>query len=288
MVVCVVVFVPMVYWLFKYRAGKPANRQPVRLPQNRIEITWTILPAVIFMGFYVWGAQHYFQIERSPRDALEINVVAKQWMWKIQHPEGNREIDELHVPVGRVVKLTMTSQDVIHSLFLPAFRIKQDVLPGRYTTEWFRAEKIGTYHLFCSEYCGTSHSHMVGRVVVLSPTDFEKWLNTGGPQSTLVEAGERLFMQFGCSGCHFNQTVVPAPRLEGLFGKPVPLNNGEVVTADEAYLRDSILLPGKQIVGGYPNAMPSFQGKLGEEDLLQLIAYIKSLGAKNPLEAPSL
>jgi cytochrome c oxidase subunit 2 len=280
--VCLVVFVPMFYWLFKYRHGKAADRTPLHLPEMRIEITWTILPTLIFMCFYVWGAEHYFQIERPPSDAMEINVIGKQWMWKIQHPEGNREIDELHVPVGRNVKLTMTSQDVIHSFFLPAFRVKQDVVPGRYTTEWFRAEKIGSYHLFCSEYCGTSHSHMVGRVVVMSPADYQHWLTQGRPDSTLAQSGERLFRELGCSGCHLGQSVIRAPPLVGLYGKPVPLNSGEVVMADEGYLRDSILLPAKQIAGGYTNDMPSFQGKISEEDLLQIIAYLKSLGGQSP------
>lgn len=279
---CLVIFIPMVYWLFKYRSGKPADRRPRHLPELKIELTWTILPLLIFMCFYAWGAKQYFQIERPPPDAMEIDVVGKQWMWKIQHPEGNREIDELHVPVGRMVKLMMTSQDVIHSFFLPEFRIKQDVVPGRYTTEWFQAEKIGSYRLFCSEYCGTSHSGMIGHVVVMSPIDYQNWLVRGQPDSTLVQSGERLFRELGCSGCHVGPSVVRAPPLEGLFGKPVPLNNNEVVTADEAYLRDSILFPAKQIVGGYTNDMPSFSGKINEEDLLQLIAYLKSLGSRAP------
>jgi cytochrome c oxidase subunit II len=280
--VCLVVFVPMIYFLFKYRNGKEVDRTPRHLPEYKIEITWTIVPLLIFMCFYTWGAKQYFLIERPPPDAMEIAVVGKQWMWKVQHPEGNREIDELHVPVGRMVKLTMTSQDVIHSFYLPAFRVKQDVVPGRYTREWFKADKIGTYHLFCSEYCGTSHSHMVGRVVVMSPADYQNWLTRGQPGSTLVQSGERLFRELGCSGCHVGKSVVRAPPLEGVFGKPVPLSNGEVVQADEAYLRDSILFPAKQIVGGYTNDMPSFTGKVSEEELLQLIAYLKSLGTQSP------
>jgi cytochrome c oxidase subunit 2 len=279
---CLFVFVPMFYFLFKYRNGHPADRSPPNLPETKIEITWTVVPLLIFMVFYVWGARDYYNIERPPPDAMEVYVIARQWMWKIQHPEGNREIDELHVPVGRIVKLTMTSQDVIHDFYLPEFRTKQDVVPGRYTTEWFKAEKIGAYHLFCSEYCGTSHSHMVGRVVVMSPADYQAWLTRGRPQSTLVQSGERLFRELGCSGCHTGQSVVRAPPLEGLFGKPVPLNNGEVVLADESYIRDSILLPGRQITGGYTNDMPSFAGRLGEDELLELVAYIKSLGSQSP------
>ncbi len=280
--VCLIVFVTMIYFLFKYRNGHPADRSPSNLPQTRIEIAWTILPLLIFMCFYVWGAKAYFNIERPPPGAMEINVIGKQWMWKVQHPEGNREIDELHVPVGRIVKLTMTSQDVIHDFFLPAFRTKQDVVPGRYTTEWFQADKIGTYHLFCSEYCGTSHSHMEGRVIVLSQADYQAWLTEGQPGTTLAESGERLFRELGCSGCHLGQSVIRAPPLQGLFGKPVPLNDGTVVIADEGYIRDSILLPAKQITGGYTNDMPSFAGRVSEDELLELIAYIKTLGSQSP------
>ncbi len=282
--VCLVVFIPITYFIIKYRHGKPADRTPPRLPQMKIEITWTIVPLLIFMCFYTWGAKHYFQIERPPPNAMEVDVVGKQWMWKLQHPEGNREINELHVPVGRVVKLVMTSQDVIHSFFLPEFRIKQDVVPGRYTVEWFKAEKLGTYHVFCSEYCGTSHSRMVGRVVVMSPADYQTWLTQGQAGGSMVQSGERLFRELGCSGCHVGSSVVRAPPLEGVFGKPVPLDNGEVVMADEGYLRDSILFPAKQIVGGYTNDMPSFSGKVNEEELLQLISYLKSLGDKQPVE----
>ena len=280
--VCLVVFVPGTYFLFKYRHGHPADRRPVELPEVKIEVTWTVVPTLILICFYVWGAKHYFAIERPPAGGMDVDVVGKQWMWKIQHPEGKREIDELHVPLGRIVKLTMTSQDVIHSFYLPEFRIKQDVVPGRYTTEWFQPNKLGTFHLFCSEYCGTSHSHMVGRVVVMSPADYAQWLTRGAPGDSLVQSGERLFRQLGCSGCHMGQSVVRAPPLEGVFGKPVPLNDGEVVTADEAYIRDSILFPAKQIVGGYTNDMPSFSGHVSEEELFQLLAYIKSLGSQTP------
>jgi len=281
--VCLLVFTLMGYFLLKYRNGKNVDRKPVHLPEMKIEVTWTLASLLIFMCFYAWGAKNYFLIERPPPGAMEIDVVGKQWMWKIQHPEGNREIDQLHVPLGRLVKLTMTSQDVIHSFFLPEFRIKQDVVPGRYTTEWFQADKIGSFHIFCSEYCGTSHSRMVGNIVVMSPADYQTWLTQGQPGNTLAQSGERLFRELGCSGCHVGKSVVRAPPLEGLFGKPVPLNNQEVVTADEAYLRDSILFPAKQIVGGYTNDMPSFSGKISEEELLQVIAYLKSLGSQTPV-----
>jgi cytochrome c oxidase subunit 2 len=280
--VCIVVFVPIIYFLFKYRRGNPVDRTPLHLPQMKIELTWTLIPTLIMLCFYAWGAKHYFVIEQPPPGAREIAVVGKQWMWKIQHPEGNREINELHVPVGRIVKLTLASQDVIHSFFLPAFRIKQDVVPGRYTTEWFKAEKIGTYRLFCSEYCGTQHSGMIGHIIVMTPADYEDWLIRGQPGSTLVQTGERLYRDLGCSGCHSGVSVVRAPPLEGVFGKPVPLQGGEIVQADEMYLRDSILFPAKQIVAGYTNDMPSYRGRVSEEELFQLIAYLKNVGTKAP------
>jgi cytochrome c oxidase subunit 2 len=278
----VVVFVPMLCFLFKYRRGNAADRTPVNLPQNTIEITWTIIPLIVFTGLFAWGANVYWMIQRPPADAMEINVVGKQWMWKLEHPEGNREIDELHVPLGRNVKLTITSQDVIHSFFLPDFRIKQDAVPGRYTTLWFKATRLGTYHLFCSEYCGTHHSLMTGHVIVMEPAVYQQWLMQGQAHTTMAEAGARLYRELGCSGCHDGSTIVRAPPLSGLFGRPAPLQTGQFVTADEAYIRDSILLPAKDIAAGYTNDMPSFQGRVSEEQLFELIEYIKSIAGESP------
>lgn len=281
-VVMLVVFGAITVFLFKYRHGKPADRTPPQLPQLKIEITWTIIPTILMMGLFAWGAELYWNIERPPPNALEIHIVAKQWMWKIQHPEGNREINQLHVPLGRIVKITLASQDVIHSFFLPEFRIKQDVVPGRYTTIWFKASKVGQYHLFCSEYCGTHHSAMRGAVFVMPPAEFQDWLRKGQPGTSLAQSGELLFRQHGCSGCHVNSTTVRAPSMNGLYGRPVPLQSGQIVTADEGYLRDSILLPAKDIAGGYTNDMPSFQGRISEEELVEIIAYIRSLSATTP------
>jgi cytochrome c oxidase subunit 2 len=281
-VTLVIVFGPMIYFLFKYRRGKKADRRPVHLPETLIELTWTIIPTILFTGLFAWGADVYWTIERPPPKAMEINVVGKQWMWKVEHPEGNREINELHVPLGRNIKLTLASQDVIHSFFIPAFRIKQDVVPGRYSTLWFNADKLGTFHLFCSEYCGTHHSAMVGSVIVMTTDEYQRWLMRGAPGSTMAQDGERLFRSYGCTGCHINSTIIHAPPLEGLFGRSVPLQGGQFVTADEAYLRDSILLPAKDIVAGYTNGMPSYQGHLSEDDLLKLIAYIKSISDTTP------
>jgi cytochrome c oxidase subunit 2 len=278
----VIVFGPMIYFLFKYRRGKKADRRPVHLPETAIELTWTLIPTLIFTGLFAWGANVYWTIERPPANAMEIDVVGKQWMWKIEHPEGNREIDELHVPLGRNIKLTLASQDVIHSFFIPAFRIKQDVVPGRYTTLWFKANRLGSFHLFCSEYCGTHHSAMTGSVIVMTPDDYQKWLMRGAPGPTLAAEGEKLFRQYGCSGCHINSTIIHAPPLQGLFGRTVPLQTGQFITADEAYIRDSILLPAKDIVAGYTNGMPSYQGHLSEDNLLKIISYIKNISDTTP------
>ena len=283
-VMVLLIFLTILYFCFKYRRGKKADRRPARLPQTTIEVTWIVIPLLLMMGVFAWGANVYFTQQRPPPGALEINVIGKQWMWKVQHPEGNREINELHVPVGRNVKLTLASQDVIHSFFLPSFRTKMDVVPGRYTTEWFQATRTGVYHLFCAEYCGTKHSGMVGQVFVMDPAEYQAWLTRGSPGSTLAQAGERRFRELGCSGCHMGSSVVRAPPLEGLYGKPVPLQNGQVVVADEGYIRDSILLPNAQITAGYDAVMPSFQGHITEDELLEIIAYIKSLGAKAPEE----
>jgi cytochrome c oxidase subunit II len=279
------IFLPMLYFVFKYRRGQKVDRSPVRIKTWKLEVTWTVIPLLMMMGLFGWGASLYYQVERAPADTLEAMVVAKQWMWKIQHVDGKREINELHVPVGETVKLTMTSEDVIHSFYVPAFRVKQDVVPGRYVTEWFRPTKAGTYHLFCAEFCGADHSAMGGKIIVMNPPEYQAWLGTGNPGETLVASGARLFREMGCSGCHESSTIVHAPRLEGVYGKPVPLNGGQVVTADDQYIRDSILLPASQICAGYSNVMPSYQGHISEEQLLQLIAYIRSLGnAKAPEE----
>ena len=218
-------------------------------------------------------------MSKPPANADEIYVVGKQWMWKIQHADGRREINELHIPVGRPVKLVMTSQDVIHDFFVPAFRTKQDVVPGRYTTEWFTPTKPGKYHLFCSQYCGTNHATMGGWIYVMEPEEHARWLAQRHRPMSLAAQGERVFHTLGCSGCHAENSKIHAPLLlNGIYGKPVPLSDGTVVIADDQYLRDSILLPNKQIAAGYEPLMPTYQSQISEEDLTALIAYLKSLG----------
>lgn len=291
LVVCgfyfLIVFLPLLYFSIKYRKGSKADRSHPLNGSNLIEITWTAIPTFMSFGLFAWGAIVFFHLERPPSDALQVEVVAKQWMWKLQHAEGKREINELHIPLGQAVRLTMTSQDVIHSFYVPAFRIKQDVVPGRYTTEWFRPTKAGTYHLFCAEYCGTEHSGMIGSVVVMQPEEYARWLTTGDVGNPVVASGRQLFMGLGCSGCHEGGGTIRAPRLEGIFGHPVALSDGTTVIADERYIRDSILMPAAQIAAGYENLMPTFKGRISEEELLQVIDYIRSLSNATPI-APAL
>ena len=271
------IFFMIVVFAVKYRR-RSENERPRPIEGNFwLEILWSAIPLGLTMVMFVWGAIIYFDIYNPPNDALEISIVGRQWMWKAQHAEGQREINELHVPVGQAVKLTMTSEDVIHDVFLPAFRVKQDVLPGRYTTLWFQATKAGEYPLFCSQYCGTQHSGMVGRVVVLEPAEFEKWLSGGATGLSMIDQGASLFKRFGCETCHGAGGTSQGPSLAGLFGKTVKLQGGTTVTADENYIRESILDPRAKIVAGYQPIMPTFKGLVSEEGLLQLIAYIKSL-----------
>jgi cytochrome c oxidase subunit 2 len=269
--------------VFALRYRRQSGREAEQIEgSNALEITWSVVPLGIFMVIFAWGAFIYFQERTPPRGATEIYVVAKQWMWKLEHVEGQREINELHVPVGRDIEMIMTSQDVIHSFYVPAFRIKQDVLPGRYTTAWFRATKPGVYHLFCAEYCGTLHSGMIGQVVVMEPAQYEAWLSGGSSSGSLASNGESIFQQLGCVTCHRSDTQGRGPNLVGVFGKPVLLEDGRTVIADENYIRESILSPSAKIVKGFRPIMPVFQGLVSEEQLTELVAYVKSLSAPPP------
>jgi cytochrome c oxidase subunit 2 len=231
------------------------------------------------MVMFVWGAQVFFHLTRPPAGAMEIYVVGKQWMWKAQHLDGAREINELHVPVGRPVKLIMGSEDVIHSFFIPDFRVKADVIPGRYNTMWFTATKAGRYHLFCTQYCGTKHSAMIGWVTAMEPSDYQAWLSGGGPAGgSMAENGAKLFQDLACATCHLENGQGRGPVLKGVYGKPVQLQGGQTATVDDAYIRESVLNPQAKIVNGFQPIMPTFQGLVTEEQLLQLIAYIKSIG----------
>ncbi|HEY0322727.1 MAG TPA: cytochrome c oxidase subunit II [Pyrinomonadaceae bacterium] len=267
------------YFFIKYRRRSPDEMPRPIEGSTKLELTWTIVPLGIAMVMFLGGAYVYFTMARPPRDTMDIYVVGKQWMWKIQHPEGNREINELHVPVNTSIRLTMTTEDVIHSFYIPDFRIKQDVVPGRYTTLWFKATKPGKYHLFCAEYCGTNHSGMIGTIYVMEPSEYEAWLSGGNAEGSLASQGQKLFQDLACNTCHRSDAQGRGPVLDGLFGKSVQLQGGQTLIADEAYLRESILNPRAKTVAGFEPIMPTFQGQVSEEQLLQLIAYIKSLGA---------
>jgi cytochrome c oxidase subunit II len=275
----VVIFGAIAYFALRYR-----RRSDTELPGPvhgalPLEIAWSVIPFGLTMVMFAWGASVFFREGKPPRNAMQINVVGKQWMWKLQHMEGPREINELHVPLGKPVKLMMTSEDVIHSFYVPAFRIKQDVLPGRYTMTWFEASKTGTYHLFCAEYCGTSHSGMIGSIIVMEPKDYESWLK-GSPSASMVDNGRRLFEELACVNCHKPDSSGRCPSLEGLYGKTVKLADGRTVKADEDYLRQSILAPADKVVNGFEPLMPTFTGQVNEEGVLQLVEYIKSLAGR--------
>jgi cytochrome c oxidase subunit 2 len=269
----------IVVFMVRYRRGRPGDGAAAVHGSLGLEALWSAVPFALTIVMFFWGASLYATLRRPPDDALEVHVVGKQWMWKVQHLEGRREINELHVPVGRPVKVTLTSEDVIHSFFVPAFRTKQDAVPGRYTTLWFEATRPGSYALYCTEYCGTLHAGMIGRVVAMEPAAFQSWLGAGEPAPAVASAGERVFRAQGCPSCHAADAPGRGPALGGVFGSAVRLRDGATVRADEAYLRESILVPQAQIVAGYDAIMPTFQGLLGEEELLELITYLKGLPA---------
>ncbi len=277
----IAIAVLIILFAVKYRAKR---HQAVQIHGSMaLELTWSIIPLFIFMFIFAWGADIYFDAARPPRDAEEVDVVAKQWMWKFQHMDGQREINTLHVPVGRNIVLTMVSQDVIHSFFVPAFRIKADVLPGRYTRLWFNATKPGSYHLFCAEFCGTQHSGMIGEVIVLNPADYQAWLAGGAAQGSLAQNGETLFQDLGCVTCHRSDATGRGPSLVGVYGSQVKLADGRTLTADENYIRESILNSTAKVVAGYQPIMPNFSGQVTEESVMALVAYVRSL--KRPAQA---
>jgi cytochrome c oxidase subunit 2 len=262
----------------RYRRGSKAKRG--LLPpfiSHEVEIAWTTGTLFTFLFIFWWASSLQLAAKAPPADAMPIRVLAKQWMWKTEHSNGAREINALHVPVGRPVKLLMTSQDVIHSFYVPAFRMKQDVLPGRTTTAWFQATRTGTFRLECAEFCGTDHARMLGKIVVMTPADYARWLEAQPEGNELASKGAALFRTLGCAGCHDIQSAVKAPNLAGLYGREVRLADGRTVKADDAYVRDSILQPLKDIVAGYQPIMPSFAGAVDDADLQALVAYVRSL-----------
>jgi cytochrome c oxidase subunit 2 len=267
----------VVYFALKYRRQSVDEVAREVHESAALEIVWTVIPFGLVLVMFFWGAIVFFKITRPPAEALEIYVTGKQWMWKVQHADGRREMNELHVPVGQAVRLTMASEDVIHSFFVPAFRFKRDVVPGRFAIAWFEATKPGKYHLFCAEFCGTRHSGMIGWVYAMKPADYQAWLAGGTPGETLASAGAKRFVEHACNTCHGDQKGARGPSLNGVFGKPARMASGETVLVDEAYIRDSIVNPQGRLLQGYPPIMPTYQGLISEEGLLQLTAYIKSL-----------
>jgi cytochrome c oxidase subunit II len=280
----------LIFFVIRYR-----RRSPYEIPRpvagsHKLETIWTIIPFVIAMTMFFWGATVYFEQYKPPENAIEVYVVGKQWMWKLQHATGQREINELHVPVGRKIKLIMTTEDVIHDFFVPAFRTKADVVPGRYQTIWFEPTKPGRYHLFCAEYCGMNHSGMTGSVIVMEPREFDDWLSGNTGNTTPAVAGQQLYQTLGCASCHGAEGEGGrGPTLIGIFGKDAQLQTGQSVRVDEGYIRESILNPQAKLVVGFGPIMPTFQGQVSEDQLVQLLAYIKSLhgGAAIPATAPS-
>ena len=267
------------YFAIKYRRRHAGEVPPEVHESMLLEIVWIVIPFFIVMGIFVWGASIYFRLYRPPKEALEIFITGKQWMWRAQHPDGQREINALHVPLGRRIKLTMTSEDVLHAYFIPEFRTKADVVPGRYTHIWFEPSQTGTFHLFCAEYCGSYHSKMIGNVTVLDPAGYQAWLSGNETSGNPVQAGQKLFTSLACNTCHKSDGQGRGPVMEGVFGHEVTLSTGQKIVVDEAYVRESILTPRAKVVAGFEPVMPTFQGQVSEESVLQLIAYIKSIGS---------
>jgi cytochrome c oxidase subunit II len=276
-IVALGVCLALIYFSIRYRRRDPPRPTPRILELTWLEIFWSVAPFFVFLIMFVWGARIFFDMAQPPPNALDVYVVGKQWMWKVQHPQGQREINELHIPVGQPVKLTVTSEDVIHSFFVPAFRTKVDAVPGRYVYTWFNPTVAGRYHLFCAEYCGTNHAGMRGQIVVMDPADYQEWLNLKAEGSLALE-GRKMFLQLQCINCHVAGPQARAPVLESLYGQIVPLRGGSNTLADDNYIRNSILKPQSQVVMGWEPIMPTFEGQVDEEDLIKLIAYIKSLG----------
>ncbi len=256
------------------------SEHPVAIPvegSTLLEATWTIIPLALFLIVFVWGALLYFRIYTPPANSMNIYVVGKQWMWKAEHPGGQHEINALHVPTGRPIQLTMISQDVFHSFSIPDFRVKREVIPGRYSTVWFEATTPGTYHIFCTQYCGTNHSAMIGEVTVLSPDDYEKWTQSSTSGMSLAQNGERLFASMGCNACHSGSAAARGPNLAGVYGSKLKLASGSEVLVNDAYLRDAILNPSQHITAGYAPIMPTYQGQISEDGLIDLVEYLKTL-----------
>ena len=274
----VIVAILLLTFSIRYRAEKNPVATQIE-GSTLLEATWTIIPLAIFLVCFVWGALLYFRIYNPPANAMNIYIVGKQWMWKAEHPGGQHEINALHVPMGKPVQLTMISQDVFHSFSVPDFRVKREVIPGRYTTVWFNATTPGTYHIFCTQYCGTLHSGMIGEVTVMTPADYDKWTQQSTSGMSLAQNGERIFASMGCNACHNGTAAARAPNLAGVYGSKLQLTDGSSILVDEAYLREAILSPSQHITAGYAPIMPTYQGQISEEGLIDLVEYLKNLNS---------
>jgi cytochrome c oxidase subunit 2 len=272
----------VLYFAIRYRQRK-GDEVAGEIPHKTgmiLEVVWTVIPLGLVLVMFAWSSVLFFEVVQPPGNALEIYVTGKQWMWKLQHREGQREINELHVPAGQPVLLKMTSEDVIHSFYVPAMRAKMDVLPGRYTSVTWTPTQIGRYHLFCAEYCGTKHSGMIGWVYVMAPKDYEAWLAGDTGEGSLAVRGEKLFYELNCNNCHHSDGKGRGPNLENIYGAEMELEGGDKVKVTDEYIRESILNPQAKIVRGYKGIMPTFQGLVTEDQIIQIIEYIKSTTRK--------
>jgi len=273
-----IILVGVLVFTFSLRYRRERNPVATQVEGSTLlEATWTIIPLALFLVCFVWGALLYFRIYNPPTNSMNIYIVGKQWMWKAEHPGGQHEINSLHVPTGRPVQLTMISQDVFHSYSIPEFRVKREVIPGRYTTVWFNATDPGTYHLFCTQYCGTLHSGMIGDVIAMTPEDYERWAQQSTSGMSLAQNGERLFASMGCNQCHNGTAAARGPNLAGVYGSKLTLANGSEVLVNDAYLRDAILNPSQHVTQGFAPIMPTYQGQISEDGLIDLVEYIKNL-----------
>jgi cytochrome c oxidase subunit II len=278
MTVVGIILVGAIVFTFSMRYRKSVHPVATQIEGSTLlEATWTIIPLAIFLVCFVWGALLYFRIYNPPVNSMNIYIVGKQWMWKAEHPGGQHEINALHVPTGRPIQLTMISQDVFHSFSIPDFRIKREVIPGRYSTMWFEATTPGTYHMFCTQYCGTNHSAMIGEITVLTPADYKKWTEESTSGMSLAQNGERLFASMGCNACHSGNAAARGPNLAGVYGSKLTLTNGSAVLVNDAYLRDAILNPSQHITAGYAPIMPTYQGQISEDGLIDIVEYLKTL-----------
>lgn len=278
----------ILYFMTRYRRRHAEEVGATERAAMWLEVVWSVIPLIIMLSMFVWGTRVFFQLYRAPKDAVRYSAVGKQWMWKFQHPTGQREINTLHVPVGLPVRVDLQSEDVIHSFFVPAFRVKQDAVPGRVTSVWFEATKPGVYHLFCAEYCGGEHSKMIGSIIVQEPAEYENWLAGATPGQTMAASGAALFQSLACDTCHRAEAagrIARGPNLEGIYGSQVRLADGRTIVADDEYIRESILHPMAKLVAGWEPLMPTFQGQVTEEQLAQLISYVRSLGGTGSAEA---